>query len=148
MVTSIVFGFLCLTEAWISTSQSHICPTINRRTDNQELETEIELASPLSWTYSIAATAVTANAAERARQYLNQARLDSQLGAPWPACHGAVEGWVPASCTVAVIGAGTMGQGIAQCAAAASYRTVLLDAQPQALQRASARIHASWGSAV
>jgi 3-hydroxybutyryl-CoA dehydrogenase len=35
--------------------------------------------------------------------------------------------------TIAVIGAGTMGRGIAQSAALAGYRVVLVDAQPQAL---------------
>lgn len=41
---------------------------------------------------------------------------------------------------VCVIGAGTMGHGVAQVAAMAGYRTVLVDIDPQRLQSASQRI--------
>jgi 3-hydroxybutyryl-CoA dehydrogenase len=43
-------------------------------------------------------------------------------------------------CTVAVLGAGTMGLGIAHVAAAAGYRTPLFDVDEAALERAVARI--------
>jgi len=43
---------------------------------------------------------------------------------------------------VAVIGAGTMGLGIAQVAAMAGYRTGLYDARPQAVDQALQRITA------
>jgi 3-hydroxybutyryl-CoA dehydrogenase len=42
--------------------------------------------------------------------------------------------------TIAVVGAGTMGHGIAQVAAAAGYRVRLHDSQPAALESARARI--------
>jgi 3-hydroxybutyryl-CoA dehydrogenase len=42
--------------------------------------------------------------------------------------------------TVAVIGAGTMGRGIAQCAATAGYRVILVDADAGALERGIASI--------
>src|SRR5882672_7423658 len=42
--------------------------------------------------------------------------------------------------TIAVIGAGTMGRGIAQTAALAGYRVVLVDAQKQALVEGHASI--------
>jgi 3-hydroxybutyryl-CoA dehydrogenase len=42
--------------------------------------------------------------------------------------------------TIAVIGAGTMGRGIAQCAASAGYRVVLVDADAGALERGMASI--------
>ena len=49
---------------------------------------------------------------------------------------------------VLVIGAGTMGTGIAQVAARAGYRTELFDVAPQALQRSLERISESLGRAV
>lgn len=42
--------------------------------------------------------------------------------------------------TITVVGAGTMGQGIAQSAATAGYRVVLVDAQPEALEKGLAAI--------
>lgn len=44
--------------------------------------------------------------------------------------------------TIAVIGAGTMGRGIAQAAALAGYRTILEDLLPSSLRRAEAAIRA------
>jgi 3-hydroxyacyl-CoA dehydrogenase len=49
---------------------------------------------------------------------------------------------------VGVIGAGTMGSGIALCFAQAGFRVVLFDANPQALQAGIARIHAVLEGAV
>jgi 3-hydroxybutyryl-CoA dehydrogenase len=42
--------------------------------------------------------------------------------------------------TIAVIGAGTMGRGIAQCAATAGYRVILVDADAGALERGVASV--------
>jgi len=42
--------------------------------------------------------------------------------------------------TIVVVGAGTMGNGIAQTAAAAGYRVVMMDVDPQALARGQAAI--------
>jgi 3-hydroxybutyryl-CoA dehydrogenase len=50
--------------------------------------------------------------------------------------------------TVAVIGAGTMGSGIAQVCAQAGYRTRLVDAQPQALAAGTARILEFWDKGI
>jgi 3-hydroxybutyryl-CoA dehydrogenase len=47
---------------------------------------------------------------------------------------------LPAAAVVGVIGAGVMGAGIAQVAAAAGHRVLLLDAQPEAVARALAAI--------
>lgn len=49
---------------------------------------------------------------------------------------------------VAVIGAGTMGSGIAQACALAGHDVVLLDASPEALQRARTTMEASLGRLV
>jgi len=46
--------------------------------------------------------------------------------------------------TVAVLGAGTMGAGIAQVCAQAGWRTRLVDAQPDALRRGMARVMEFW----
>ncbi len=46
--------------------------------------------------------------------------------------------------TIAVLGAGTMGAGIAQVAAQAGYETNLFDAQPKALARGIDTIHEFW----
>ena len=45
---------------------------------------------------------------------------------------------------VGVVGAGTMGAGIAQLAAQSGLETVLHDPVPEALERGVARIEASW----
>jgi 3-hydroxybutyryl-CoA dehydrogenase len=50
--------------------------------------------------------------------------------------------------TVAVIGAGTMGRGIAHAAALAGYRTILEDLWPAALRRAESEIRSHLGEAV
>ena len=52
------------------------------------------------------------------------------------------------SLKVAVIGAGTMGSGIAQAALAAGLRTVLIDERPEGLERGVARIRESLDSHV
>ena len=50
--------------------------------------------------------------------------------------------------TIAVIGAGQMGSGIAQVAAAAGFDVVLIDAQTGASDKAKARIAAQLDKAV
>jgi len=50
--------------------------------------------------------------------------------------------------TVAVIGAGTMGRGIAHAAALGGYRTILEDILPNALRRAESEIRANLDKAV
>ena len=50
--------------------------------------------------------------------------------------------------TVAVVGAGAMGAGIAQVAAAAGHRVRLLDARPGAAERAVANLHATFDKLV
>ena len=50
--------------------------------------------------------------------------------------------------TIAVIGAGTMGRGIAQAAALGGYRTILEDILPTALRRAGSEIRANLDQAV
>ena len=50
--------------------------------------------------------------------------------------------------TIAVIGAGTMGRGIAHAAALGGYRTILEDILPAALRKAESEIRANLGKAV
>ena len=50
--------------------------------------------------------------------------------------------------TIAVIGAGTMGRGIAHAAALGGYRTVLEDILPNALRRAESEIRSNLDKAV
>ncbi|MGA8198930.1 MAG: 3-hydroxyacyl-CoA dehydrogenase NAD-binding domain-containing protein, partial [Candidatus Sulfotelmatobacter sp.] len=50
--------------------------------------------------------------------------------------------------TIAVIGAGTMGRGIAHAAAIGGYRTILEDLLPGALRRAESEIRANLDKAV
>ena len=50
--------------------------------------------------------------------------------------------------TVAVIGAGIMGRGIAHAAALGGYRTILEDLLPAALRRAESEIRANLDKAV
>jgi len=50
--------------------------------------------------------------------------------------------------TIAVIGAGEMGRGIAHVAAVGGYRTILEDILPAALRRAETEIHANLEKAV
>ena len=50
--------------------------------------------------------------------------------------------------TIAVIGAGIMGRGIAQAAAMGGYRTILEDILPNALRRADTEIRANLEKAV
>jgi 3-hydroxybutyryl-CoA dehydrogenase len=50
--------------------------------------------------------------------------------------------------TVAVIGAGIMGRGIAHAAAIGGYRTILEDLVPAALRRAESEIRANLDKAV
>jgi 3-hydroxybutyryl-CoA dehydrogenase len=55
---------------------------------------------------------------------------------------------VPEVKTIAVIGAGTMGRGIAHAAAVGGYRTILEDILPNALRRAESEIRANLDKAV
>jgi 3-hydroxybutyryl-CoA dehydrogenase len=55
---------------------------------------------------------------------------------------------VPEIKAIAVIGAGTMGRGIAHAAALGGYRTILEDILPNALRRAEAEIRANLDKAV
>jgi len=55
---------------------------------------------------------------------------------------------VPAVQTIAVIGAGIMGRGIAHAAALGGYRTILEDLLPNALRRAGTEIRANLDKAV
>ena len=49
---------------------------------------------------------------------------------------------------VAVIGAGTMGAGIAQVCAQTGWNTTLYDAYPESLERGMQRINAFWEKAL
>ena len=80
---------------------------------------------------------------EAAAAYLQQARQSARTGDEWPS-----EPADRADDTVAVVGAGTMGSGIALCALAAGCITRLIDVNAQALQRGVDRIRASLDSAV
>ena len=50
--------------------------------------------------------------------------------------------------TIAVIGAGTMGRGIAHVAALGGYQTILEDLLPNALRRAENEIHGNLDKAI
>jgi 3-hydroxyacyl-CoA dehydrogenase len=80
---------------------------------------------------------------EAAAIYLRQARQSALSGNEWP-CEPADR----ADDTVAVVGAGTMGCGIALCALAANCIVRLIDVNALALQRGTERIRASLNSAV
>lgn len=80
---------------------------------------------------------------EAAAAYLAQARQQALAGTEWPAAPPAHE-----DRSVAVLGAGTMGCGIALAALAAGYPTRLLDVNADALQRGVERIRASLEGAV
>src|SRR4051812_39298704 len=55
---------------------------------------------------------------------------------------------LPAGSTVAVIGSGAMGAGIAQVAAASGYRVKLFDARPEAVEKAIGDIVKVYGKLV
>lgn len=80
---------------------------------------------------------------EAAAAYLQQARQSARTGDEWPS-----EPADRADDTLAVVGAGTMGSGIALCALAAGCITRLIDVNAQALQHGVDRIRASLDSAV
>ncbi|MDO9484025.1 MAG: 3-hydroxyacyl-CoA dehydrogenase NAD-binding domain-containing protein [Hydrogenophaga sp.] len=86
------------------------------------------------------------NAAQRARAqaHLAHARDAALNGAEWPAPDPAQ----PPDAVVAVVGAGTMGSGIAQCALAAGLRVHLLDTSEAAAQRGAERMANSLARAV
>lgn len=86
---------------------------------------------------------VTAASAEAARRHLDAARAACRNGAEWPRLDA-----LPPDDTLAVVGAGTMGSGIAQAAIAAGLRTVLIDERPEGLARGVQRIRDSLDSQV
>lgn len=75
--------------------------------------------------------------------YLAQARAATLHGAEWPVLPD-----LPDERVLAVVGAGTMGTGIALCALAAGIPTLLADARPEALAHGVARIRSSLDGAV
>lgn len=79
---------------------------------------------------------------EAARRYLDTARAEAGQGPEWPSVPGAA----PLR-TAAVVGAGTMGAGIAQCLIGAGLATRLFDRDAAALQRGVQRIRASLDKA-
>ena len=83
-------------------------------------------------------TAITPASAEAARRHLQAARSACRDGAEWPR----IDLRAPDE-TLAVVGAGTMGSGIAQAAIAAGLRTVLIDERPEGLARGVQRIRDS-----
>lgn len=81
---------------------------------------------------------VTSACAEAACRHLHAAREICRAGAEWPRIDA-----LPPDGTLAVVGAGTMGSGIAQAATAAGLRTVLIDERPEGLARGAQRIRDS-----
>ena len=99
--------------------------------------------APMNHTSSLWNTPTDTPEREAAATYLQQARQSALTGEEWPS-----EAADHADHTVAVIGAGTMGCGIAMSALAAGCVTRLIDVNAQALQRGVDRIRASLDSAV
>lgn len=81
---------------------------------------------------------------DRAQAHLAQAREAVSRGAEWPAG----EPGAPTDQTLAVVGSGTMGTGIAQCALAAGFDVHLTDTRDEAVQRGAERVAASLAGAV
>lgn len=81
---------------------------------------------------------------QQAREHLARARLAAEHGAEWPP----LPVGTPIDQVLAVVGAGTMGCGIAQCALAAGLHVQLLDTTEAAARRGAERIAASLASAV
>ena len=92
---------------------------------------------------SLFETRVTPASAEAARRHLDAARETCRAGSEWPRIAD-----LPPDDTLAVVGAGTMGSGIAQAAIAAGLRTVLIDERPEGLARGAQRIRDSLDSQV
>jgi 3-hydroxyacyl-CoA dehydrogenase len=80
----------------------------------------------------------------RAQEHLARAREAALNGAEWPS----PDTTRPPDAVFAVVGAGTMGCGIAQCALAAGLRVYLLDTSAAAAQRGAERIASSLERAV
>lgn len=80
----------------------------------------------------------------RARAHLAQAREATLNGAEWPTPDAAL----PPDAVLAVVGAGTMGCGIAQCALAAGLRVCLVDTTEVTARRGAERIATSLAGAV
>jgi 3-hydroxyacyl-CoA dehydrogenase len=90
----------------------------------------------------ITLTPPTADQCRAAERHLAQARLSAAQGQEWPRLPLPLE-----LRRVGVVGAGTMGTDIARCAIGAGLEVVLLDAQPDALDRARQRIARSLDNA-
>ncbi len=88
-------------------------------------------------------TPIASGPATRAAAYLAEARRAAETGPEWPAATG-----LAADHALGVVGAGTMGSGIALCALAAGLTVTLLDANEAALQRGVQRIRDSLYGAV
>jgi len=82
------------------------------------------------------------SAVQAAREHLDQARRGAGQGDEWPTEAP------PLLRRIGVVGAGTMGSGIAMSCLAAGLPTVLLDQSAEALARGMARIRASQDNAV
>lgn len=80
---------------------------------------------------------------DQAQTYLQQARSAAGRGPEWPAIDQ------PTSLqSVGVVGAGTMGAGIALCSARAGFDTCLMDINPESLAKGLQRIKTSLDNAV
>ncbi len=86
---------------------------------------------------------VSASQTLDASAYLSQARQSTLMGSEWPAAKTPYD-----DRRLAVIGAGTMGAGIAQCAISAGFQTQLFDINQAALDRGMHRIQRSLENAV
>lgn len=84
-----------------------------------------------------------ADEARQAAAYLEAARAQARAGAEWPV----IESLAPVR-TLAVVGAGTMGLGIALCALAAGMAVRWMDIWPEALARGVERLRASLDQAI
>ncbi|MDP3885850.1 3-hydroxyacyl-CoA dehydrogenase [Hydrogenophaga sp.] len=92
---------------------------------------------------AVETTPLPSTPASRAEAYLAAARRAAETGPEWPAVTG-----LPVDNRLGVVGAGTMGSGIALCALAAGLTVTLLDANEAALQRGVQRIRDSLYGAV
>ena len=95
-------------------------------------------SSPCTWVHD-----VSDSQALDASTYLDQARQNTLTGSEWPRSKALHD-----DLTLAVIGAGTMGAGIAQCAISAGFETQLFDISQAALERGMHKIQRSLENAV
>ena len=85
----------------------------------------------------------TSSSPDQAETYLNNARCNAGQGPEWPPL-----GTTANLCSVGVVGAGTMGAGIALSSARAGLDTWLMDINPESLAKGLQRIHTSLDNAV